>query len=142
MGWFLDKLMGYAGNVFPEWVGAVHDANCRFRDIEFDQTTGTLSIRCWRPIPGTTVIRKDTPWEELLMTFSGLASPPDIKRDEGYSDSEIATVYFDPKMQRVFILFHYAISISFSAITPTWSLSGPTASKLSWSQILHESSEA
>jgi len=78
MGKLFDILTGRAGKVFPDWVGEVHDANCRFEDITFDAATGTLSIRCWQPVRG--LVNGDSVWEELLIEFEGLTSPPIINR--------------------------------------------------------------
>jgi hypothetical protein len=136
MGWLLDKLTGRTGEVFPEWVGEVHDARCSFRDIAFDQSARKLSIRCWRPVAGG--IGVGSIWEELLVTFDRLSEFPDIQRTEVLPYYEIATVFFDPKLQRVYVCFHAALSISFSAPTPKFWYCGPTGRRLEWSQLLHD----
>jgi hypothetical protein len=136
MGRVLDKLTGRTGKIFPEWEAAVCDARCRFRDIAFDEGESRLSIRCWRPV--TEAIGAASFWEELLVTFESLPSPPIIEQTEVLPYYELATVSFDPAAQRIVISFHAALSISFPATSPNFSFHGPTGRRLEWSQILNE----
>jgi len=127
MGRLLDILTGRAGKVFPDWVGEVHDAECRFKDITFDATTGTLSIRCWRPVNWSA--SRDSVWEELLIQFEGLTSPPTINRQETLPYYELSTVHFDPAAKRIHICLHAGLSIHYPAVTPSYSFRGPTGQR-------------
>jgi hypothetical protein len=132
MGKLLNKLTG-RGTQAPEWVGEVHDAECRFEDIAFDAAAGTLSIRCWRPAERP--LRRDSVWEELLIVFEGLSCPPTISQEETLPHYELSTIYFDPSAKHVHICFHAGLSIEYAAATPSFSFRGVTGQRRSRKEI-------
>lgn len=46
LGKLRNKITGLDKMAMPEWIGEIHDAQCRFKDIAFDSAAGVLSIRC------------------------------------------------------------------------------------------------
>jgi hypothetical protein len=127
MGQILDKLTGRASRIRPEWIGEVHDAECRFEDIIFDSATRTMSILCWRPAERP--LRKDSIWEELLIAFEDLAIAPTIDQQEKLPYYELSTLYFDSKAKRVSVCFHAGLSIEYPAPKPGFRFRGPTGQK-------------
>ena len=115
--------------VRPDWVGEVHDATCRFEDIVFDSATGTLSIRCWRPV------RRNSVWEELLVRFDGLTFPPTIDQAEKLPYYEMSTIYFDSNAKQVHICFHAGLSIYYPAAAPGFSFRGLTGQRCDRKEI-------
>ena len=133
MGKLFDKLTGHLGKVRPDWIGEVHDAECRFEDITFDPALGTLSIRCWRPVGWAS--GRDAVWEELLVVFDRLTCPPTISQEEALPYYELSTIYFDPVAKHMHICFHAGLSIQYPADTPNISFRGLTGQRRNRKEI-------